>query len=166
MGPSCRARGAGAAPSPTPAAPTRPSGPCPATPSHARARRRRGRAPRPGWSRAPRLRLGGAPARDPGVGTEEGGGGGRRRGPGWEGEGPTAAPSPAWDSRPGLPAGVTSRLQPEGTPPATPEPARLLTRTPPLSSLLAPRTRPASAPAAGPPRLPPPPSAGFQIEIP
>lgn len=74
MGPSCRARGAGAAPSPTPAAPTRPSGPCPATPSHARARRRRGRAPRPGWSRAPRLRLGGAPARDLGVGTEEEGG--------------------------------------------------------------------------------------------
>lgn len=72
MGPSCRARGAGAAPSPTPAAPTRPSGPCPATPSQARARRRRGRAPRPGWSRAPRLRLGGAPARDPGVGTERG----------------------------------------------------------------------------------------------
>lgn len=73
VGPSCRSRGAGAAPSPTPAAPTRPSGPCPATPSHARARRRRGRAPRPGWSRAPQLRLGGAPARDPGVGTEVGG---------------------------------------------------------------------------------------------
>lgn len=101
MGPSCRARGAGAASSPTPAAPTRPTGPCPATPSHAPAGLRRGRAPRPGWSRAS-VEARRAPGAS-GVGTE---GGGRCRGPGREGEGPTAAPSPAWDSRPGLPAGV------------------------------------------------------------
>lgn len=93
-------------------------------------------------------------------------GGGRRRGPGWEGEGPTAAPSPARDAVLGFLPGSTSRLQPEGTPPATPEPARLLTRTPPLSSLLAPRTRPAGAPAAGPPRLPPPPPPGFKLKFP
>lgn len=81
-------------------------------------------------------------------------------------KGPQPPPPPPRTAVPGFLPGSTSRLQPEGTPPAVPEPARLLTRTPPLSSLLAPRTRPASAPAAGPPRRPPPPSAGFQIEIP
>lgn len=102
MGPSCRARGAGAAPSPTPAAPTRPHGPMSGDPEPCS-----GRAP-PRPSPAPRMepRASVEARRGPGasgVGTETGG---RCRGPGREGEGPTAAPSPAWDSRPGLPAGV------------------------------------------------------------
>lgn len=151
MGPSCRARGAGAAPSPTPAAPTRPTGPCPATPSHAPAGLRRGRAPRPGWSRAPRLRLGGAPVRP---------GWGRRRGdgavvPAGREKGPRPPPPPPGTVVPGFLPGSASRLQPKGTPSATLEPARLLTRTPPLSSLLAPEdtsrfspSRRPSAPAA------------------
>lgn len=87
--------------------------------------------------------------------------------PGKERDGPAAAPSPARDGRPGFLPGSASRLQRVRTPPATPQPARLLTRTPPLSSLLAPGTRPVPASdAAGPPHPPPPPSSGFQIEIP
>lgn len=67
---------------------------------------------------------------------------------GREREGPAAAPSPARDGRPGFLPGSASRLQRVGTPPATPRPARLLTRTPPLTSLLVPGTRPAPAPDA------------------
>lgn len=150
MGPSCRARGAGAAPSPTPAAPTRPTGPCPATPSHAAAGLRRGRAPRPGWSRAS-VEARRAPGAS-GVETERGDGAvvpaGREKGP-------RPPPPPPGTVVPGFLPGSASRLQPEGTPPATPESARLLTRTPPLSSLLAPEdtsrfspSRRPSAPAA------------------
>lgn len=85
---------------------------------------------------------------------------------GREREGPAAAPSPARDGRLGFLPGSASRLQRVGTPPATPRPARLLTRTPPLSSLLVPGTRPAPAPDAvlRSRRLHPPP--GFKLKFP
>lgn len=85
---------------------------------------------------------------------------------GREREGPAAAPSPARDGRPGFLPGSASRLQRVGMPPATPRLARLLTQTPPLSSLLARGTRPAPASDAGPSRrrLHPPP--GFKLKFP
>lgn len=94
-----------------------------------------------------------------------------RSSPGKERGGPVAAPSPARDGRPGfLPGSASrlSRLQRVWTPPATPRPARPpYPDTAPLSSLLAPGTRTAPASDARFSARPsPPPSAGFQIEIP
>ncbi|XP_051031265.1 basic proline-rich protein-like [Phodopus roborovskii] len=82
-------------------------------------------------------------------------------------KGPRPPPPPPGTAAPGFLPGSASRLQPEGTPPATARPARSppYPDTAPLEPAR-PGTRPASAPAAGPPRPPPPPSAGFQIEIP
>lgn len=143
------------------------AGAAPSLPESRRAHARRGPAsgdpPGGRARRAPRTRDGAARlgrARRVSPGTAP------RSSPGKEREGPAAAPSPARDGRPGFLPGSVSRLQRVRTPPATPRPASLLTRTPPLSSLLAPGTRPAPASDAGPSRPPPPPSSGFQIEIP